>query len=77
MTGLGSFPAGLFLFPEEKILGNSSFQQKEMHPLWTITIKRPNCKGIVQSMKIDFNCVSLIHFSNTVVNNKWIENNRV
>ena len=51
MTGLGSFPSGLFLFPEEKILGNSSFQQKEMHPLWTITIKRPKYKGIVQSVE--------------------------
>ena len=50
MTGLGSFSAGLFLFPEEKILGNSSFQQKEMHPLWTITIKRPGCMEIVQSI---------------------------
>ena len=59
MTGLGSFPADLFLFPEEKILGNSSFQQKEMHPLWTITIKRPGYMGIVLSIDFSNDCENI------------------
>ena len=47
MTGLGSFPAGLFLFPREKTIWNSQLQQTEMHPLWTITINRPGYMRIV------------------------------
>ena len=41
MTGLGLLPAGLFLFSEEMILKNIPFWKMKMHPLWTITIKRP------------------------------------
>jgi hypothetical protein len=37
MAGLGSFPAGLFSFPEEKLIRNRPLQQTEMHLLWTIT----------------------------------------
>ena len=51
MTGLGLLPAGLFLFPREKTIWNSQLQQTEMHPLWTITIKRPKYKGIVHSVE--------------------------
>ena len=61
MTGLGLLPAGLFLFPKEKILRNSSLQQTEMHPLWTIAIKRPEYNGNVLSMTILEK--SMIHFA--------------
>ena len=52
MAGLGSIPAGLFSFREESTVENIAGMKKEMHPLWTITIKRPKYKGIVQSILI-------------------------
>jgi len=41
MTGLEMLPTGLFSFPEEKYLRRDADLRPEMHPLWTITIKRP------------------------------------
>ena len=52
MAGLGSFPAGLFLYLGERYARNVAGLKKEMHLLWTITIKRPGYKRIVHS--IDF-----------------------
>ena len=52
MTGLGSIPAGLFLYLGERYARNVAGLKKEMHLLWTITIKRPGYKRIVHS--IDF-----------------------
>ena len=61
MTGLEVLPAGLFLFLREKILRNGSLLQTEMHPLWTIAIKRPEYNGNVLSMTILEK--SMIHFA--------------
>ena len=52
MTGLGLLPAGLFSFLEESCFACDGEQGSEMHPLWTITLKRPGLRGIVQSNKM-------------------------
>ena len=47
MGGWGSFPADLFLYLGERYASNAAGLKKEMHLLWTITIKRPGYKRIV------------------------------
>ena len=41
IADLEMLPAGLFSFQEERYARNVAGQKKEMHLLWTITIKRP------------------------------------
>ena len=48
---IGIAPTGLFSFPEEKYLRRDADLRPEMHPLWTITTKRPKHKEIVQSIR--------------------------
>ena len=50
IAGLGSFPAGLFAFSEKECERFISRLRIDMHPLWTITIKRPKLRGSVQSI---------------------------
>ena len=50
MTGWGLLPAGLFCSLGNGWRGIISWLRIEMHPLWTITIKRPGLSGIVQSI---------------------------
>ena len=59
MTGLGSFPSGLFLFPREKTIWNSQLQQTEMHPLWMITINSPGYMRIVPNIDFSNNCENI------------------
>lgn len=56
MTGLGVLLAGLFSFLEEKYERNLAGLKKEMHPLWTIIIKRPGYMRIVHSIDFSNDC---------------------
>ena len=56
MTGLGVLPAGLFSFRKESTVENIAGQKKEMHPLWTIILKRPGLRGIVHSIDFSNDC---------------------
>ena len=59
MTGYGLLPAGLFLYLGERYARNVAGLKKEMHLLWTITIKRPGYKRIVHSIDFSNDCENI------------------